>query len=170
MLLPEQRWPDSTLRQGETRGWRIGEIEIDTALARVSRRGHKLTLDRSGFELLRHLVENAGRTASKDELLRVGWPGRVVSENSLAKAIGKLRVTLGDEQAELIESVHGYGYRLMAVAEALVVTPVDAAPPRSMPIRRPVRARSHGESAAGCCCCCWRSRSRWRFPTGARRC
>jgi DNA-binding winged helix-turn-helix (wHTH) protein/TolB-like protein len=128
MLLPEQRWPDRLPEQGVRPGWRVGDIEIDTALAQVSRGGDKLALDRSGFELLRYLVENAGRTLGKDELLRVGWPGRVVSENSLAKAIGKLRLALGDDQAQLIQAVHGYGYRLVAMVEALTPPPAITAP------------------------------------------
>ncbi len=33
------------------------------------------------------------RSCRKEELLRVGWPGRVVTENSLAGAIGRLRRT-----------------------------------------------------------------------------
>ncbi len=141
MLLPEQRWPDPALSKGERRGWRIGEIEIDTTLAQVSRGGRKLILDRSGYELLRHLVEHAGRTLGKDELLSVGWPGRVVSENSLAKSIGKLRQALGDEQAQLIQAVHGYGYRLVAVVEALAPRQLQIAPapvgPAAAPAVRP---------------------------------
>jgi DNA-binding winged helix-turn-helix (wHTH) protein/TolB-like protein len=138
MLLPEQRWPDPALAQGERSGWRIGEIEIDTTLAQVSRAGRKLVLERSGYELLRHLVENAGRTLGKDELLRAGWPGRMVSENSLAKAIGKLRLALGDEQAQLIQAVHGYGYRLVAVVEALPPRQLEIAPAPVAPFAAPV--------------------------------
>jgi DNA-binding winged helix-turn-helix (wHTH) protein/TolB-like protein len=127
MLLPEQRLPEVALSESQQRGWRIGDIEIDSVLAQVTRSGHKLVLERSGFELLRHLVENVGRVVGKDELLRAGWPGRVVSENSLAKAIGKLRLALGDDEAELIQAVHGYGYRLVAPVEALVASPVTTA-------------------------------------------
>src|SRR3546814_9490981 len=48
-----------------------------------------------------------------DRLLEAGWPGRVVHENSLAKAIGRLRKALGAD-GEALETVHGYGYRLAA--------------------------------------------------------
>lgn len=131
MLLPDQQGPDPSVAKAASVGWRVGDIEIDSALAQVSRAGRKLALERSGFELLRHLVENAGRTASKEELLRAGWPGRVVSENSLAKAIGKLRSALGDEQAELIQAVHGYGYRLVASVEVLAARQITNAPVES---------------------------------------
>lgn len=128
MLLPEQRWPDRPNGIGMRNGWRVGEIAIDTALAQVSRGGRKLVVDRSGYELLRYLVENAGRTIGKDELLGVGWPGRVVSENSLAKAIGKLRQALGDDQAEMIQAVHGYGYRLVGAVSPLALSEPGIAP------------------------------------------
>lgn len=141
MLVPEQRWPDAAPRKG-VRGWRIGNIEIDLALAQVARDGRKLVLERSGYELLRHLVENVGRTIGKDELLGIGWPGRVVSENSLAKAIGKLRQALGDDQAELIQAVHGYGYRLAATPLALREPELVPAPPVRAASAWPWRAMS----------------------------
>lgn len=94
--------------------WRVGKFEIDLARAEVSLDGQLLPLERSSFELLRHLAEHAGRVVSKDDLLKAGWPGRVVSENSLAKAISRLRQILDDDDAQLIRVVHGYGYRLAA--------------------------------------------------------
>lgn len=107
---------DVPMQEDLRRLWRVGEIEIDPARAEVSRGGRTLPLDRSGYALLLHLVEHAGEVVGKDDLLKAGWPGRVVSENSLAKAIGRLRVALDDTDAELIRVVHGYGYRLAAAA------------------------------------------------------
>lgn len=50
----------------------------------------------------------------KDDLLAQGWPGRVVSENSLNKAVSRIRSLLGDADGELLCTSHGYGYRLIA--------------------------------------------------------
>jgi DNA-binding winged helix-turn-helix (wHTH) protein/TolB-like protein len=119
MLFPAGSRPKSGVGSGARAGWRVADIEIDTATAQVTRRGRALRLERSGYELLRHLAAHAGSVVAKDELLRAGWPGRVVSENSLAKAIGKLRHALGDERGELIRAVHGYGYRLAETAVPL---------------------------------------------------
>jgi len=106
--------------EGATRvGWRFGTLEVDTMRNRVLRGGRPVALEIRNFALLLLLIEHAGKVAGKDDLLRVGWPGRVVSENSLAKAIGKLRVALGDEGA-LIRVVHGYGYRLDAEVEPIM--------------------------------------------------
>lgn len=70
-----------------------------------------LLLDRSSYEVLLALLLRPGQVLSKDDLLDAAWPGRVVSENSLAKAISRLRRELGDEAGAPLQSVHGYGYR-----------------------------------------------------------
>jgi non-specific serine/threonine protein kinase len=53
----------------------------------------------------------AGQVLGKDDLLDAAWPGRVVSENSLAKATSRLRRDLGDDAGAPLQSVQGYGYR-----------------------------------------------------------
>lgn len=109
-------------------GWRVGDIEIDITTARVCLRGVPVVVERSGYDLLLHLFEHASEVVIKDELLRVGWPGRVVGENTLAKAISKLRHAIGDDEGELIRVVHGYGYRLsgvVAMTFAPATTTVD---------------------------------------------
>lgn len=107
-------------------GWHLGDLLIDAAAARVRVRGEWIELDRSGHALLLHLVEHAGQIVGKDELLRIGWPGRVVSENSLAKAISRLRQAIGDDAADLIRVVHGYGYRLHGQPQAETAVPGEA--------------------------------------------
>lgn len=143
MLLPGERWRDGGLARGTRSGWRVGEIEVDSALGKVSRLGVPLVLDRSGYALLQHLVEHAGRTVSKDELLGVAWPGRVVSENSLAKAIGKLRQALGDDAAEIIQVVHGYGYRLIAEVEPLALPRSEVSQPGVILVPAPAARPMH---------------------------
>ena len=85
--------------------------ELDLRAAQVRRGGVVLALDRSSYEVLLALLLRAGQVLSKDDLLDAAWPGRVVSENSLAKAISRLRRELGDAAAAPLQSVHGYGYR-----------------------------------------------------------
>ena len=117
------------------RVWRLGDIEIDTARAQVRRGGVPVALDHNSYKVLLHLTEHAGLDVGKDELLRAGWPGRVVSANSLAKAIGKLRQALGDEEAELIRVVHAFGYRLATTAERLEHPPAADNDDARTPIR-----------------------------------
>jgi non-specific serine/threonine protein kinase len=95
--------------------WRFGAAVVDERLAELQVDGRRIDLDRSSYDVLLALLRHAGEVVTKDELLEAGWPGRVVTENSLAKAIGRLRQGLG-AGGEALRSVHGYGYRLAAAA------------------------------------------------------
>jgi TolB-like protein/DNA-binding winged helix-turn-helix (wHTH) protein/predicted Zn-dependent protease len=97
--------------------WRFGRIEFDERSAAMSVDGVPAVLDRSGYEILRRLLHDAGQVVSKEQLLQAGWPGRVVTENSLAKAISRLRQLIGDADGDVLRVVHGYGYRLSASIE-----------------------------------------------------
>jgi DNA-binding response OmpR family regulator len=105
-------------------GIRIGEVVFDPARARLSAAGRQTELDRSSAAILKALLNAAGQEVAKDHLLEAGWPGRLVHENSLAKAIGRLRSALGNDGA-LLETVHGYGYRLAAEPVQAVLPPPD---------------------------------------------
>ena len=114
------------IADGETdrpAGWRVGNAEIDLRSARLNVNGVAAELDHSGFEVLVWLVRHAGKVVDKNELLRVGWPGRVVTDNSLRKSIVRLRSLLGDPEGERLQSVRGYGYRFMGEVEPLVESP-----------------------------------------------
>lgn len=90
---------------------RFGGIIFDAVHGRIWRAGRSVELDRPTTAILKTLVDEADSDIDKDRLLEVGWPNRVVHENSLAKAISRLRQTLGHDGAAL-KTVHGYGYRL----------------------------------------------------------
>jgi DNA-binding response OmpR family regulator len=100
---------------------RFGQVAFDEAQGRLSVGGRPVELDRPCLGILALLVREAGKDVGKDHLLRAGWPHRFVHENSLAKAISRLRHSLGDDGHKL-ETVHSYGYRLAAEVED------DAAP------------------------------------------
>jgi non-specific serine/threonine protein kinase len=105
---PSQRAGSEAPRTGVLR-WPGAEVDLRSAQVRRGRQ--LLSLDRSSYEVLLALLLRAGEVLSKDDLLDAAWPGRVVSENSLAKAISRLRRDLGDEAGAPLQSVHGYGYR-----------------------------------------------------------
>ncbi|HEY9555025.1 winged helix-turn-helix domain-containing protein [Allosphingosinicella sp.] len=92
---------------------RFGQFEFDHARGRLSVAGRPVELDRACVAILSVLLSEDGKDVDKDRLLEAGWPGRVVHENSLAKAIGRLRRALG-EDARALETAHGHGYRLVA--------------------------------------------------------
>lgn len=90
---------------------RFGQVEFDAVRGRLSVAGRLVDIDRPSVAILALLLADAGKDVDKDRLLEAGWPGRVVHENSLAKAISRLRQALGDD-GRALETVHGYGYRL----------------------------------------------------------
>lgn len=68
------------------------------------------------FETLLFLVENAGETLSKGELLAAVWRDLVVEENNLAKNISCLRQLLGEKPGDhrYIVTIPGRGYCFVA--------------------------------------------------------
>jgi adenylate cyclase len=88
-----------------------------------------IALRPKSFEVLRMLVENAGRLLSKDEIAAAVWPDVVVTDSSLAQCIKELRRALGEDGERLIKTVSRRGYRLEAAVAAVPPT-VD---PRAHP-------------------------------------
>ncbi|WP_083455320.1 winged helix-turn-helix domain-containing protein [Sphingopyxis sp. 113P3] len=117
----------------DCRLWRFGNIEYDEAIGELIVAGQVVELDRSSRVVLARLLAGDGTSVDKEELLKAGWPGRKVHENSLTKAIGRLRQALGDDGWR-IEAVYGHGYRFVSDA-------ADVAYPRPDP--PPLRRRRH---------------------------
>ena len=69
-----------------------------------------------GFDVLRYMVENAGRLITQDELLEALWPETYVNQEVLRKYILEIRKVLGDrpERPVFIETVTKRGYRFIA--------------------------------------------------------
>src|ERR1700722_13608361 len=64
------------------------------------------------LEVLRYLVQNAGRLVSKQELFEAVWPDVTVSDDSLVQCIRELRQKLSDDDRRLIKTVARRGYLL----------------------------------------------------------
>lgn len=105
--------PTNPPGRGAPGHWRFAGVEFHESDSRLIAGDQPQVLDRSSHEVLRYLLAHAGEVVTKEELLEAGWPGRVVSENSLAKAISRLRAALGPA-ADTLRAAHGYGYRLHA--------------------------------------------------------
>lgn len=112
---------------------RFGQIEFDPVSRRFLVEGRTVALDRQCLAIFALLVDEAGRDVDKDRLLEAGWPGRVVHENSLAKAISRLREAMGAD-SKLLETVHGIGYRLAAETSAESPPPQNEVPVRRRPM------------------------------------
>jgi TolB-like protein/DNA-binding winged helix-turn-helix (wHTH) protein len=66
------------------------------------------------FEVLKLLVENAGRLVSKDEIVAAVWPSVFVTDDSVVQCVKELRRALGQDGERLVRTVPRRGYRLEA--------------------------------------------------------
>src|ERR1700760_3114861 len=98
----------------DPRIFQFDRFELD--LTRACLRAHDRTIDLrpKAFEVLCHLVQNAGRLVSKQELFETVWPNVTVSDDSLVQCIRELRQKLSDEGRRLIKTVARRGYLLEA--------------------------------------------------------
>jgi len=88
------------------------------------------------IETLVYLVERAGQTVTKEELLQAVWPNVVVEENNLTQNISALRRAFGETLSErkFIVTIPGQGYRFVAP-----VGPVSSAAAEPVPEPAPKR-------------------------------
>lgn len=108
--------------------WLFERCVFEESTLELSLDGVVVELERKPLEVLRHLLRHAGEVVTKEELHAAVWPGRIVSETVLTKAISRIREVLADDAQTLIKTVHGYGYRLIAPVriEAAQATPTPA--------------------------------------------
>jgi TolB-like protein/Tfp pilus assembly protein PilF len=104
--------------------YQFGPFQLDAGEHRLMRDGAEVCLQPKAFEILRLLVEHAGRLLTKEELLRRIWPDALVEENNLNKNISLLRKILAEcvSGINYIETVPRVGYRF--IAEVAQRTPV----------------------------------------------
>jgi predicted ATPase/DNA-binding winged helix-turn-helix (wHTH) protein len=92
----------------------------------------RLDLPPKTFDVLRYLVENAGRLVTHDELLTALWRDVHVQPEVLKSYILAIRNALGDKSASprFIETQRGRGYRFIGEMKGIASTggTVDASP------------------------------------------
>jgi DNA-binding winged helix-turn-helix (wHTH) protein/TolB-like protein/Flp pilus assembly protein TadD len=76
----------------------------------------KISLPLKAIEMLTLLIENRGRTVTKEEILETLWQDTFVDENNLAVTVSSLRKAFGESKNEnrFIETVPRRGYRFVA--------------------------------------------------------
>lgn len=108
----------------------FGPYVLDRQARRLLRGDDFVPLTVKAFDTLDVLVRSAGRTVSKDELLKLVWPGTFVQEETLAQNISTIRKALADtaDAPRYVLTVPREGYRFVAPVQ--VVHPVEPVPPR----------------------------------------
>jgi TolB-like protein/DNA-binding winged helix-turn-helix (wHTH) protein len=109
-------------------------LDIARCSLRVADR--EIALRRKSFDVLRHLIENADRIVTKEELLRAVWPHVIVTDDSLTRCISEAREALCDSEHTLIKTVLGRGYRFTAAVSGLPAGGTCKLPPSSPGVMR----------------------------------
>ena len=91
-------------------------FRLDAANHCLWRGEERVIITPKAFDVLRHLVENAGRLVTQNELLEALWPETYVNQEVLRKYILEIRKVLGDQHKNpaFIETVTKRGYRFIA--------------------------------------------------------
>jgi TolB-like protein/DNA-binding winged helix-turn-helix (wHTH) protein len=96
--------------------FRLVDFEVDPAALRIAGAdGKAVKVESKAMQVLLELVRSAGRVVTRQDLEAAVWSGRLVSEDALTNAIGKLRKAFNDSarSPRIIETVPKHGYRLL---------------------------------------------------------
>lgn len=98
------------------------DFSVDVGERLLSRDGSALTLTSKAFDILLVLVENHGRTVSKDQLMQIVWADTFVEEGNLSQHISTLRRVLEDDprKQRFIKTIPKLGYRFTGAVRETV--------------------------------------------------
>ena len=98
--------------------FRVGEATVQPSRLAISGPSREVSIEPRVMQVLAVLGEARGETVSRDTLLDRCWPGVVVGEDSVHRAIAEARRALREAGADAgIETVPRVGYRLEVASE-----------------------------------------------------
>jgi DNA-binding winged helix-turn-helix (wHTH) protein len=105
----------------------FGDYALDTQRYELRRTGTLIKLRRKVFDLLAYLIVHRDRVISRQEILDHLWPKQFVGEATLTSCIMEARQAVGGtgQTQGIIQTLHGRGYRFVAVGEGCVIEAVD---------------------------------------------
>jgi DNA-binding winged helix-turn-helix (wHTH) protein/TolB-like protein len=110
--------------------FRFGRFELDGESLNLTRDGTTIHLQAQPKQVLAHLVRNADRIVSREELQKTIWGGQtfVDFERGLNFCVSQIRAVLGDDAASptYIRTFARQGYRFIAPVEW--ISPADPPP------------------------------------------
>ncbi len=122
----------------------LGALQVSPSTREVMRVGWKDSLEPRVMQVLVALNGAHGAVVSRDDLIARCWEGRVVGEDAINRAIGRLRrLSEADNGASFtIETIARVGYRLRLTAGAAQPLPSETPAPDPIPpapLPRPTR-------------------------------
>lgn len=123
---------------------KVGAWHAARATGELTRDGVTERLEPKVMDLLFLLAGSPGKAFSKDEIMAALWPNVIVGDDTLARAVSRLRKALADDAKTpaYIETLPKRGYRLIAK-----VSPEDVED--AVPSATPQKARHQSPIALG---------------------
>ncbi len=98
---------------------------LDLEKARLLKGTKDVKLRAKSFALLEHLVRQSGRVVSKDALLSAVWPDVIVTEDSLTQCVHDIRLALGSDAKDLLQTVPRRGYLFLGATPGPAKSPAQ---------------------------------------------
>jgi DNA-binding winged helix-turn-helix (wHTH) protein len=108
--------------------YEFDEFRVDTGQFLLSAAGSMRPISPTVFKILLVLLERAGQTVTKEELMKYVWPDSFVEEGNLNRNVSTLRKVLHEKPSDhkYIETIPKTGYRFIAPVRV-----IDYQPPTS---------------------------------------
>jgi pimeloyl-ACP methyl ester carboxylesterase len=113
--------------------YRFGDCELRPDSHELVVGGNTRTVEPQVFDILLHLVRNAGKLVTQDDLINAVWNGRIVSDSAISARISTARAAVGDNGREqsVIKTVPRRGFRFVAPVETTEEPAPHSAAPRA---------------------------------------
>lgn len=89
---------------------RFSDAVFDSELRELSRRGKRLPLTPKAFALLEALIQARPHPIAREALSELLWPDTIVEQGNLHNLVSEIRQALGDDNHQIIRTVHRFGY------------------------------------------------------------
>jgi DNA-binding response OmpR family regulator len=100
-------------RYGKARKLQYKGLEIDTEKHQIVRDSKVITLRTREYQILKALINNLGKTLTREALLCTGGRNDAAFSNTIDVHIRNLRKNIDDPfETKLIHTVHGIGYKM----------------------------------------------------------
>ena len=111
--------------------YQFGAYVLEPAQRELRKEGKPVEIEPRAFDVLVYLARHHDHAVNKDELQDAVWPGMVVTETALTRAVMKARKAVGDDAGTqaVIKTLHGHGYRFVASLEIGQAETQDQAEP-----------------------------------------
>ncbi|MFM0504241.1 ATP-binding protein [Paraburkholderia caffeinilytica] len=113
--------------------YRFGATDVDPGHREVIHDGQRVNVGDRAFDLLLLLIEQRGTVLSKDHIMQVVWPRRIIGENTLEAQVSLLRRALHRDR-DMVRTIAGRGYQFVGDV-SVVSSPVSNSGSTGRPAR-----------------------------------